>query len=253
MAENKKWDIILHPEVGGRFSGLTSCGLVPAYLMRLNIKKILAGAEAGYKNYSARVSFEKNDALKLALAFYELGNRGYAEIFASFYSSSLVALFPLLTQLIHETYGKNGRGQTFFGDYSPESQHHTNQRFFGGPENVIGLFLSEEKMERDLRLSIPASLKKIIFHGYELGKLNGLKASETLQLDKIGVIQNCQHKNIPAVEVIMDKLTESSFGEMIVFWQYFSIYSALLRGLNPFDQPEVEAAKKISLALRMKK
>jgi glucose-6-phosphate isomerase len=51
----------------------------------------------------------------------------------------------------------------------------------------------------------------------------------------------------------IDKITEASFGEMLVFWQYFAVYSAMLRNLNPFDQPEVEASKKISLELRIKK
>lgn len=251
MAEKKKWTIIEHPEVGGRFSGLTACGLVPAFLMGLDLKKLTAGAKAGYRKYSAKNPPEKNDALNLALHFAELGNKGYAEIFASVYSSSLTALLPLMVQLVHETYSKNGRGQTIFGDSSPESQHHTNQRFFGGPKNVIGLFMSEEKMDKDLKIKVPAIFKKIIFRGSEMGKLDGLSASETLQFDKLGVLQNCRDKKIPAVEAVIDKVTPESFAEMIVFWQYFSVYSAMLRNLNPFDQPEVEAAKKISLEMRL--
>lgn len=253
MAEKKKWTIIEHPEVGGRFSAITSCALIPALLMGLDAKKIIAGAKTGYQKYSNKIPLEKNDALNLALHFTELGNKGYAEIFTSIYSSSLVAILPLVIQLVHETYGKNGRGQTIFGDYSPESQHHTNQRFFGGPENVIGLFLSEARMEKDLKITVPAIFKKIIFRGHEMAKLNGTSTAQTLQFDKAGVLQNCREHKIPAVEVAIDKVTPENFAEMIVFWQYFAVYSAMLRNLNPFDQPEVEAAKKISLELRLKK
>lgn len=251
MAEKKKWTIIIHPEVEGRFSGLTACALVPALLMGLDIKKLLSGAKSGYQKYSFKNPFENNDALKLALYFAELGNKGYAEIFASYYSSSLVAFFPLMTQLIHESYGKNGRGQTIFGDYSPETHHHTTQRFFGGPKNVIGLFLSEEKMEKDLKIKVPAIFKKIIFRGQEIGKLDGLSASQAMQFDKMGAFQHCRNAKIPAVEVVMEKVTQESFAEMMVFWQYFAVYSAMLRSLNPFDQPEVEMAKKISFELRL--
>jgi glucose-6-phosphate isomerase len=251
MAEKKKWTIIVHPEVEGRFSAITTCALAPALLMGLDAKKLISGAKAGYQNYSAKMPLEKNDALKLALYFAELGNKGYGEIFASVYSSSLVAILPLLVQLVHETYGKNGRGQTIFGDYSPESQHHTNQRFFGGPKNVIGLFMSEEKMDKDLKIKVPALFKKIIFRGTEMGKLDGLSAGQTLQFDKAGVLQNCRNHKMPAMEMAVDRLTQESFAQTIVFWQYFVVYSAMLRNLNPYDQPEVEAAKKISLELRL--
>lgn len=251
IAEKKKWPIIEHPEVGGRFSGLTACGLVPAGLLGLDLKKIIAGAESAHRKYSRSAKPEDNDALKLALYLAELGNKGFSEIFASIYSSSLVALLPLMVQLFHETYGKGGKGQTLFGDYSPESQHHTNQRFFGGPHNVIGLILSEEKMDTDLKLSVPAPLQKISFRGYELGKLNGLTGSQTLDYDRGGVLGHCREKKIPTAEVRIDKLTQESFAELMVFWQYYAMYAAELRGLNPFDQPEVERAKQLGLELRV--
>lgn len=253
MAEKKKWTIIIHPEVEGRFSAITSCALVPALLMGLPASKIISGAKMGYQKYSAKIPLEKNDALNLALRFAELGNKGYGEIFASYYSSSLVSLFPLMTQLIHESYGKGGRGQTIFGDYSPETHHHTTQRFFGGSKNVIGLFMSEAKMDKDLKIKVPTIFKKIIFRGQELRKLDGISAGQTLQFDKAGALEHCQNYKIPATEVVIDKVTPESFAEMIVFWQYFAVYSAMLRNLNPFDQPEVETAKKISFELRMKK
>lgn len=251
IAEKRKWPIIEHPEVGGRFSGLTACGLVPAALLGLDIKKITQGAETAYKKYSRSAKPEDNDALKLALYLADLGNKGFSEIFASIYSSSLVALLPLMIQLFHETYSKAGHGQTIFGDYSPESQHHTNQRFFGGPHNVIGLLLSEEKMEKDIKLNIPANLKKISFRGHELGQLNGLTSSQTLAFDRGGVLGHCREAKIPTAEISVDKITPESFAELMVFWQYYAIYAAELRGINPFDQPEVEFSKKIGLELRV--
>ena len=64
IAKKKKGEIIIHPEVEGRFSGMTSCALVPAYLMGLNIEKIYKGAKDGYKKYNSRMAWEKNEALK---------------------------------------------------------------------------------------------------------------------------------------------------------------------------------------------
>lgn len=251
IAEKKKWPIIEHPEVGGRFAGLTACGLVPASLLGLDIKKITQGAEAAYRKYSRSAKIEDNDALKLALYFADLGNRNFSEIFVSAYSSSLVAMLPLMIQLFHETYSKAGHGQTVFGDYSPESQHHTNQRFFGGPHNVIGLFLGEDKMDKDLKLNVPANFRKISFRGHDLGQLNGLTGSQTLDFDRGGVQSHCREAKIPTAEISVDKIMPESFAELMVFWQYYAVYAAELRGLNPFDQPEVEASKKIGLELRV--
>lgn len=253
ITTKRKWGIILHPEVGGRFAGMTSCGLAAAYLMGLDIKKIYQGAESSYKRYSLSADLQRNDALKLAEYFYDLEQNGYIEIFASFYSTPLFSFLPLIIQLIHESTGKGGKGQTIFGDYSPESQHHTNQRFFGGRKNIAGLFFGAEKTAKDISIKISKDLEKINLDGTDLKILNNIKGSETLRYDMEGVIKNCIDKNIPFAKITIDILTEENIGEFMVFWQYFAVYSAILREQNPYDQPEVEKSKAISLKLRLKR
>lgn len=253
IARQKKWDIVLHPEVGGRYSGMTTCGLVPATLMGLNIREIYAGAEDAYKKYGQKNGAERNDALKLAAYFNSLEGQKYTEIFSCVYSTSLFAFLPLMIQLIHESTGKNGKGQTIFGDSSPESQHHTNQRFFGGRKNVAALIMSVEKSAKDFQIKIPKDIQDIHFNGNPLKKLNNISAHDTLHFDMQGVLGNCIAKKIPAAVFSVDEVNPRSMGELMVFWQYFAMYSALLRGQNPFDQPEVEDSKKISLRLRMER
>jgi glucose-6-phosphate isomerase len=253
IAQRKKWPIVIHPPVGGRFSGITTCGLVPAFLMGLNIKNIYSGAQTGYSKYRYNAPYEKNSALKLAMHFLELEKKGYTELFAGVYSTSLFGFFPLAVQLLHESTGKDGKGQTIFGDYSPESQHHTNQRLFGGRKNAIGLFMAVEKSLNDTKVAIPKNLQTIIFQSYPLKDLEGLKGSQTMHFDMAGVMGNCQTKKIPAVEIWIDEVSEKNIGEFMVFWHYFTVYSSLLRDQNPFDQPAVEDSKKISLRLRMKR
>lgn len=251
IAKAMNWPVILHPEVGGRYSGLTSCGLAPAALMGLDIKEIYAGAQQGYEKYDQAVSVEKNDALKLAAYFFQLEEAGLTEIFTGIYSTALSAFLPLLIQLIHESCGKDGKGQTIFGDYSPESQHHTNQRFFGGRKNVIGLFMQVENSQTDFPIEIPENLKNIEFKGQPLSKLDGLMASQTMKFDLQGVLENAIRQQRPAALINVDKVNPQTMGEFIVFWQYFAMYSAMLRNQNPFDQPEVEDSKLISLQLTM--
>lgn len=251
IAKIQGWDTIAHPNVGGRFSGLTTCGLVPAALMGLDPQKIVEGAQAGYAQYKADVELNENDALKLALYFAQLEKKGVTEIFFSIYSSSLFAFLPLIVQLIHESTGKDEKGMTVYGDYSPESQHHTNQRFFGGRKNVVGAFLRVENSKDDFPLEVPDKLESVEFSGHPLAILKGLSALKTLHYDMEGVVGNCREKNIPAVTISIDEVSQEAIGKLVVFWQYFTVYSAYLREQNPFDQPHVEDAKKISWGLRV--
>jgi glucose-6-phosphate isomerase len=229
---------------------MTSCGLVPASLMGLDIFGIYKGARSGYEKFNNQVSAEENDTLKLALYLFELEQKGYGEIFSGIYSTALFGFFPLMVQLVHESTGKNGQGQTIYGDYSPESQHHTNQRFFGGKRNVVGLFVSQEKSKDDFEIEVPEELKKIPFKDGTLAGIDGNSARETMKFDMAGVIGNAKNKKIPVVEISVDEINPESVGEYMVFWQYFAMYSAFLRNQNPFDQPEVEDAKVLSFKLR---
>lgn len=253
IAAKKNWNKLPHPEVGGRYSGMTMCGLMPAALMGLPVDEIYSGAQAGYEKYNNQNEIVDNDALKLALYFYELEEKGYVDIFTGIYSTPLFGFFPLLVQLIHESCGKDGKGQTIFGDLAPESQHHTNQRFFGGRKNVAGLFIGQEKSVGDFDIAIPNELKDIPFKNGTLGSIDGNSARGTLHYDMKGVIQNAVNKKIPVAEIWVDGISPKTIGEYMVFWHYFTMYSAQLRNQNPFDQPEVEDAKVISFKLRTTK
>ncbi|EKE16549.1 MAG: hypothetical protein ACD_11C00004G0047 [uncultured bacterium] len=253
IAKIRNWEKIAHPAVGGRYAGMTSCGLVPAYLMGLDIKEIYAGAESGYKKYNCQVEIEKNDALKMAAYFHKLEESGYTEIFSSIYSSALFGFFPLIVQLIHENTGKNGQGQTIFGDYSPESQHHTNQRLFGGRKNVVALLMEVKKSLQDFPIEVPEDIKNEELSGVTLENINGIPAHKTLSFDMQGVWGHCIEKNIPVAVLTVNEINEKTMGEFMVFWQYFTMYSSLLRNQNPFDQPEVERSKNISFQLRFQK
>lgn len=250
IAEKMNWEIIIHPKVEGRFSAMTTCGLVPAALMGLDIDQIYAGAKVGYNEYSSQKDISKNDALKLAAYLYQLEKNGYDEIFASIYSSSLSGFLPLMIQLIHESAGKGDVGQSIFGDYSPESQHHTIQRFFGGKKNMIGLLMITQKTDNDFEIKIPENISDINYKDVKLSMLEGLRASDTMLFDMKGVFEHCLEKKIPVTEIFVDRITPENVGELIVFWQYFSIYSAMLRGQDPYNQPEVEFSKIVSFNLR---
>ncbi|MDA1038505.1 MAG: hypothetical protein O2877_02335 [bacterium] len=252
LADAKGWGTLVHPEVGGRYSGRTTSAYGVAHLAGIDFKKIDAGAKAAYKEYAFDAPVSKNGALNAAVAAYELEQKGYTEIFAPIYSWEYHWFLPLMVQLIHESTGKDGKGQTIFGDLGPESQHHTNQRFFGGRKNVMGMFVVNEETfkRRDSLVKIPSVLSGLKLNEGVLGDLNNVPMGRALQFDFEGVADNAAKLGVPYVVVRIKDASAHSVGYFLSFLHYFTVYSALLRNQNPYDQPEVEGAKMMSFEKR---
>jgi len=249
IGEQNKYEIAVHPDIGGRYSGITMCGLLPARLMGLDISKIDAGAKAMYKQCSPDASIEKNIALKIAAYLYTLEEKGYSDVMTAIYSKKLFSFMPLIVQLMHESFGKAGKGLTFFGDFGPEIQHHTMQRFYGGRKNVAGIFINVEKMQ-DVILKIPKNLQKIKLRDGKLSDLDGLSLSKALSFEYKANLMEADEYKIPIISISVEKCDEFNFGEFMALMQYIAVYSSILRDVNPFDQPEVEHSKDVSFELR---
>ncbi len=241
IARRMNFDIVPHPDISGRFSGITECALFPAILCGININNIIRGAQNIYK-----ITREKNNfILKISRELYEFEKLNYTEIFMPVYSQRLHGFSLLITQLIHETTGKNKKGQTVISAVGPESQHETNQRFFGGRKNMIGFFINIKK-HKDMKLRVSKKLENISIKNSRLKILNKLNLSNSINYELGGVVGNCDKDKIPYFILEVDNLNEEAVGEIMAFWQYLAYYSALLRKQNPFNQPEVELSKNIT-------
>ncbi len=250
IAKKEKWDIINHPKIGGRYSGRTSCGLVPSLFCSIDIDAINKGAIEMYRKCSPRMPVEKNPALQLSSALYQLDKEGYTEVFCPVYSTKLMGMLSLIIQLIHESSGKDGKGQTIYGSLAPESQHHTNQRFFGGRKNVIGVFIRVDKhADNKSKIKVSKGLAEIrIREGY-LRDINELTFANALEFEYEGTRQDAIRKKIPHAVITLDKITPKTIGELLAFWQYVAVYSSVLRDVDPYDQPQVESSKAITFSL----
>ncbi|MEW5767218.1 MAG: hypothetical protein AB1797_06265 [bacterium] len=253
IAVRRGLDYLVIPEpIGGRFSGRTPCGYFPAILCGIDIEGIEAGAQKMYQQCHPSVGIEDNPALKVASFLYLLDQAGYSEIFAPIYSLQLIGFNTLLVQLIHESSCKEGRGQTIYGSFAPESQHHTNQRFFGGRQNVVGFFvIAAEQTHTELITRVPTDLAEIPLGDHTLGNLSGIPLSAALRFEYEGTKADAEDKGIPYAGINVDKITPEEVGSLLAFFHYLAVYASLLRGVNPYDQPQVEASKRISYRLRM--
>lgn len=248
LAKRSKGKAYPHPEVGGRYAGRTSCSFIPLTFFNLDIGQINQGALAQYKKVNPSVPLAENKALQLSLFLFMLEEQGYGEVFMSVYTTAFTGFLPLIVQLMHESVGKEGKGQTFFGGIAPETHHHTNQRFFGGPKNVAGLFVRVAD-HKHLTITVPQQLRTLPFRDGTLGDLHNLELGAALLYEFEGARQHALKKKIPHAVLALDAITPFSVGEILAFFQYVAVYSSWLRNLNPFNQPEVEFAKSVSFRL----
>lgn len=246
IGEKLKLQVIMHPPIGGRYTGLTEVGLIPSAIVGLNAQALFDGALNFYDQYQ-----KNNLAWQAASVLYQLEQKGYADVFMPFYSHNLFAMGNVIVQLCHESFGKAGKGQTYFAHEAPESQHHTNQRFFGGPKNIAGFFTSSESFLHPTVNVYPPALHSLQLKGHALFDINKIPLEKALNFELEGTMEDARIQGIPLAHLAIAGFSEAEIGSLLAFWQLFAVYSSVLRGVDPFDQPQVESSKKISFNKRL--
>ncbi|MEM3399251.1 MAG: hypothetical protein QXP42_00255 [Candidatus Micrarchaeia archaeon] len=245
-------DILEIPDgIGGRYSGRTPCGYFPARMMGLDIQQIDEGAREMYQRVGPTSPFDENPALQLAATLRALEIKNEIDtIFTPMYSHQLDEAATLIMQLMHESSAKLERGQTILCVTGPESQHHTNTRFLGGKRNMAGLFFVVKNRDVDVPISAPQQIENLTVSGTRLGDMKKLTYGQALEIEYLGTRGDARNRGIPTITVEINEITEKSVGELLAFFHYaFGVYPALLRNVNPFDQPDVEGSKEISRQL----
>ncbi|MDA0999651.1 MAG: hypothetical protein O2807_03915, partial [bacterium] len=138
LIHEKGLETFPHPEaVGGRYTAGQNNALLPLAAGDASLARAVDAAFSEvHPLLSPDVPSGKNMAKALALALWRAELAGYTELFLPIYAKALSGLGELIVQLIHESYCKEGQGQTVLFTEAPESQHHTNQRYFGGRPNM---------------------------------------------------------------------------------------------------------------------
>ena len=113
---------------------------------------------------------------------------------------------------------------------------------------MIGFFIVV-KNHKVIKIRVPKKLADIPLRDGSLSIIDNLDLSKAINYEFEGVVKTTSEKKIPYVVMELDKLNEKSVGELLAIWQYIAYYSAVLRGQNPFDQPEVERSKEITFEL----
>lgn len=248
IAERQELKKVEHPDIGGRFTGLSETALAPAAMLGLHVREIFRG---GRKIHNDLAPGKSNKASKLAQYLHEAEIKGFSQVLTPFYPTRLFGFYPLLVQLMHESVCKNGEGQTFFGDLGPEYQHHTNQRLFGGKSDIIPLFV--EGTHEHKTIDVPKNLEDIELRGKTLRDLAGKSYENSLAAEAEGVKQALEDDQKPYLVLKLNEFNYASVGGLMAFLQYLAVYSSWLRGVDPFNQPDVESSKVIGFEKRFEK
>lgn len=239
--------MVPHPEIGGRYTGMTEVALLPAALCGFDVKEMYAGAQEYYQQFN-----QDNLAWRTASILWQLErDHNYFGVFMPFYSHFLFPFSQLIVQLCHESFGKGELGQAYFAHEGPESQHHTTQRFIGGRKNLIGFFIGQDEFDHDLATLIPPKVQSVHYKEQDLHLLNNIPLSKSLEFELAGTIEDARIKGIPLVHLNVHGRNYKEMGRFLAFWQLSAVYGSLLRGVNAFDQPQVESGKHISFNKRL--
>ncbi len=253
IADVKELELVTHPPISGRFSFTTPATLLPGALIYVDVKTVVAGMRAVFRQCHPSREISENPALQLATALLLAEEEGFQEVYAPIYRRALAGSTELWTQLMHESVCKEGRGQTFLFQEGPECHHHTNQKLLGGPRRTACLFIMVEQPDKEVRISVDPQVSGVSVRGLPLAALDGEGLGEALAAEYKGVQRSADEARIPNGTIILDVLNPGTFGEITAFWMYVALYSAWLRGLHAFDQPAVERAKELSAEERQQR
>jgi len=230
------------PKVGGRFSVLSSVGLVPAALAGVDINGLLKGAHLMREAIKVKHP-EKNPALLLASAQYLLDHKKSKSITVMMpYSNALFKVGDWYRQLLAESIGKNkDTGPTPVNALGTTDQHSQLQLYVEGPNNKLIIFLRILKHISDPKLG--DVLPK------EIGYLNNKKMSIILDAAYTGTAESLAKHQTPNLTIEIPKVDAKNLGALFMLFEFQVALLGLLYKVDAFSQPGVEHSKQITKKL----
>lgn len=238
--------------VGGRFSVLSSVGLVPAALLGHDIAAMLSGAAAERDASLAAGGSRRNGPLLAALAHAHLSEKkGKSVSVLMPYHSRLYWFGAWFVQLWAESLGKQTRrsgihrpaGQTAVAVLGPQAQHSQLQLFLDGPNDKVVTLFEVGKFETEVLF--PDSFD------YELVGmpwLRGKDFAEIIAAQAEGTRAALRERKRPNATLSVDALTARELGALYMFLELMTAYAAEYLDVNAFDQPAVEIGKRVTKA-----
>lgn len=234
---------VIEDNIGGRFSVLSPVGLLPIACAGFDIDQLIAGAERMQDVCGIDTTFEENPAAQYAAvrnALYTSGKK--VELLVNFHPK-LHYVSEWWKQLYGESEGKENKG-IFPASVDFTTDLHSMGQYIQEGERILFETVISV-LEANHRVDFPyneANLDGLNF-------LAGKRVDEVNKMAELGTMLAHVDGGVPNVKIEMPKLNEYYLGELIYFFEKACGISGYILGVNPFNQPGVEAYKKNMFAL----
>ena len=244
LADNEGYPSYVIPDnVGGRFSVLTPVGLLPLAVGGVDIEALVAGATEMEKATAADVAVEENLAAQYAIVRNALYNEGRKIEILGSYEPKLQYINEWWKQLYGESEGKDGKGIFPASVTLTADLHSMGQYIQEGERTLFETIISVEK---------PAHKVVIEADKDNLDGLNflaGKRISEVNLMAELGVQLAHVDGDVPNIRISLPSIEARTIGALLYFFEKACGISGYMLGVNPFNQPGVEAYKKNMFAL----
>ena len=234
---------VIPDDVGGRFSVLSPVGLLPIAAAGYDIDALLAGAQESFGTYGKSDDLFQNDCLRYAASRIALYRQGKSIEILSVFEPAFHYLVEWWKQLNGESEGKNRTGIFPAGCEFTTDLHSMGQWIQEGQRTAFETFLIEEKPKASM--AVPDT-------GDDLDGLKYLAGRELSEINNQawkGVSLAHYDGGMPNSSIVVDTMDAPTVGALIHFFERATGVGCYMQGVNPFDQPGVEAYKKNMFAL----
>lgn len=243
LADAEGYETFVIPDdVGGRFSVLTAVGLLPIAASGVDIDAMMQGAAAAREAYASD-ELANNECYQYAAARNVLYNKGKVTEILVNYEPALHYFGEWWKQLYGESEGKDSKGLFPAAvDFSTDL-HSMGQYIQEGRRNIFETVINVERAKKEV--IVEESKENIDGLNFLAGKTMDFVNKKAFQ----GTLLAHNDGGVPNIVVNVPELSPYFFGYMVYFFEKACGISGYLLGINPFDQPGVEAYKKNMFAL----
>ena len=244
LADNEGYPSYVIPDnVGGRFSVLTPVGLLPLAVGGVDIEALVAGATEMEKATAADVAIEENLAAQYAIVRNVLYGQGRKIEILGSYEPKLQYINEWWKQLYGESEGKDGKGIFPASVTLTADLHSMGQYIQEGERTLFETIMSVENPAHEVIIEAD----KDNLDG--LNVLAGKRISEVNRMAELGVQLAHVDGDVPNIRIALPAIEARTIGALLYFFEKACGISGYMLGVNPFNQPGVEAYKKNMFAL----
>lgn len=240
--ENGYETFVIPDDVGGRYSVLTAVGLLPIAASNIDVDAIMKGAHAAMEDLAVPDVYN-NPAYQYATVRNILYQKGKVTELLVNYEPSLQYFSEWWKQLFGESEGKNQKGIYPSSANFSTDLHSLGQYIQEGRRNIFETIVHVNESKKNLTVEEEAN---------DLDGLNYLAGKSIHEInDKAfqGTLLAHTDGDVPNLIIEVPRLDAYTFGYLVYFFEKACAVSGYLLGVNPFDQPGVEAYKKNMFAL----